>query len=193
MKHWILYFFVGINFLNAQQKVEILEEVVVIGQTPPKYDTQKELKGKKYFTQLTSENIFVVSNHYQKKASKLVGIKFVFDASDLKADAVFIRPVILFENMEEVLTLSKRFPLTETTKEVVFNFSEAPILLEENKNYLIGFEILDENKTRKTIKVMTAVQKGSYSLLKMSPSANWMRVDNDLRGYSLNYTLFFTY
>ncbi|GIJ93772.1 hypothetical protein CAPN002_09900 [Capnocytophaga stomatis] len=192
MKRYLIFIFLGISFLNAQEKVEILDEVVIMGHQPPKYDAKKELKGKKYFTKLSSKDISVVSNHYQRKEGRLVGVKFTFDASDLVSDVIFIRPLILFEDMEEVLVLTKQFPLKNTTKEVIFNFSSSPILLEEKKNYLIGFEIIDKNRTQKTIKVKFITNKGSYSLLKMAPNASWLRQDNYEKGYSLDYELFFT-
>lgn len=191
MKKILLFIFLGINFLNAQEKVEILDEVVIMGYHPPKYDAKRELKGKKYFTKLSSKDILIVSNHSQKKESYLVGIKFTFDASDLVSDITFIRPLILYENMEEVFTLSKLFPLKNTTKEVIFNFSSNPILMEGKKNYFIGFEIIDKNRTYKTIKVKFVTSKESYSLMKMTPKSGWLRQDNDSRGYSLDYELFF--
>ena len=121
MKRYLILIFVGISFLlNAQEKVEVLDEVVVMGHQPPKYDTKKEFKGKKYFTKLSSKDIVVVSNHIQKKESYLVGVKFTFDTSDLVSDEIFIRPLILSENMEEVFVLTKQFSLKSTTKEVVF-------------------------------------------------------------------------
>lgn len=191
MKKCLMLIFLYIGALTAQERVEKLGEVVVMGHQSPKHNTKKELKGKKYFTKLSSKDILVVSNHYQKKESRLVGIKFTFDASDLVSDVIFIRPLILFENMEEITILPNEFPLKNTTQEVVFNFSSNPLLLKSKTNYLIGFEIIDKNRINKTIKVKFATTKGGYSLMKMNQNSGWLRQDNDSRGYSLDYELFF--
>ena len=86
---------------------------------------------------------------------------------------------------------TKQFSLKSTTKEVVFNFSSNPIPMERKKNYFIGFEIIDKNRTHKTIKVKFVTNKGSYSLMKMTQNSEWLRQDNDSKGYSLDYELFF--
>ncbi|CEN52458.1 hypothetical protein [Capnocytophaga canis] len=190
MKKYIALLFLCVNILNAQEKIELLDEVVVMGQKLPKHATKKQLKGKKYFVTLSNHNVLVISNHYQKRANDLVGMKFVFDAVELQSDTVFVRPLLMTVNKEEIVVSSKHFPLDYETKEVIFNFLQA-IPLKEKTNYLIGFEIVDKNRTKKVIKVQSVNTKGSYSLFKSSPTSDWWRQDNGSQGYSLDYELFF--
>lgn len=193
MKRYIFVLLFHTLFVTAQEKVNVLEEVIVIAQQPPKYEIKKELKGKKYLTQLASRNISVVSTYHQKNTMNLVGMKFWCDASDLKMEEeiIFARPLLLSETMEIMLYSPQSFPLNNNTKEIIFSFSSNPIQLEENKTYFIGFEILDKNNTNKTIKVRALNKKKSYSLLKMNNSTDWIRQDNTPHGYSLDYELYF--
>lgn len=189
MKKIFILLLFNFIFLNAQEKIEVLDEVVVMGQQLPKYNTKQKTKGHTYFTRLANNDIKMLSSHYQRKTGNLVGIKFVFDASELKSDIVFVRPLILKEDMQEVIDSSKQFPLTETTKEIVFSFSTNPIKLQASTNYYIGFEILDKENTHKIIKIYAVNSKNTHSLIKTT--SNWFRQDNAPHGYSLYYELFF--
>lgn len=176
---------------NAQDRIEVLEEVIVTKQLLPKHDFHKKFKGKKYFTFFLGSSS-IVSVHKNKKATDLVGFKLEIDASVLSSeDFVVFRPVILFEDLSEVRSFKKEFRLEENTKEIIFSFSENPIALEENKNYLIGIEILDKNQTNKSIKIRALNQKGFYSMQKNYLKSDWLKQENSPHGYTLDYELFF--
>lgn len=193
MKQYTFILLFHTFFAVAQEQVESLKEVVVIGWQLPKYEVKKGLNGKKYTTKLMSKDISVVSTYHQKHTMNLVGMKFWCHTSDVKTEEeiVFVRPIILSETMEIMLHAPQIFPLNNSTKEIIFGFSSNPILLEKNKTYFIGFEVLDKNKTHKTIKVQMLNKKKSYSLLKMDNAADWLRQDNAPHGYSLDYELYF--
>lgn len=173
-------------FVSAQyqERVEILEEVVVMKQQTLEHDINKRFKGRKYFTYFHN-NQSLTSVYKNEEPVHLVGFKLEIDASGINPDDLMVfRPVILFEDLSKVRSFEREFNIDENTKEVIFSFSKNPIKLEKGRTYFIGIEITSEGEAIQSIKIKALNKKGTYSMLKVHSSNQWFKQENSPYGYN---------
>lgn len=178
-------------------KIENLE-TVYISSKKAEYSCKRIVpsKRKNYTRSINSGTAYVsYYNHSKYGNCNLNSVLFYFDNSSLITNKkIYIRPLIYEvqnENMIPLIETPYAILLNPSQDNVLINLTNAEIRFEDNKEYLIGFEVINRDDSEKIISFRLANHRNNYTLFRANPTVPWYDFRVDGGRFSLDYEIYF--
>jgi hypothetical protein len=183
------------NLVQLKEKAIVLDEILVTSRSK-KSNILYKLKAKKqYFFNFTSPGGSIVSPYLHKtvESDTLSSISFFFDHTKIEENQDIKIRLLIFKDDKKwkpLLESPTVFFIDSERNELNISFKNSKIIMEERQNYLLGFELINKEKSN-TVEVLSTSIKNTISYLKPSPNQKWFQLEPEKPKFSLYYEIYF--
>ncbi len=183
-------------FVKLKENAETLDSVFLTSENRKNLEIKLKGKHKNYINSITS-GVAIASLFELKKhdSCQIESIKFHFGKSS-KTSKAFVRPLILLKNKEpakpiNILERSYAISLENLQTEHYVNLKPENLLLKKHQQYLIGIEVIQQEKEDINLPIQLIYNKKYTSFMRYLPVGNWVDMSSQ-SSFSINYELLFS-